>query len=465
MTRLREGQLAYQQGDFAGAARALRLACFGLLDEPELLAEGLVRLTLVQHAMSDVDGTLRTFTRLVEIEERFDAYRQAELEPKLREDLEALLLGLPPEAIAWSPTFQRIVDKRREAAEVERIAGLSDRERAQRLERQLAQEPDDRDSIAKLADLRLRSGRHREAADLAARALGLGPADPALDCLRAAALANDRANCEQALSTLSACPDLASDPDYARGGLSCQVELKRWADADQLAASLGDAARRDLQVVKLLRTVDRQVARLERRQTRAAESVASAPEQVVPEQVRPGEAKDSAPAGELETGTTADALPAVGRDVGPVTPRPPSLPPKATEPAPFVALLQRLAPADAQAARNARKLLEDSVDLGQVESALILATEVADRNPDRPEAQFLAAEIAYRASRWPTALTYFRRGGDPGDGRPDLLFYLAVSSYEAGYREAAEGFLARCLPKLPRNPLVTSYAGRILGAR
>lgn len=78
--------------------------------------------------------------------------------------------------------------------------------------------------------------------------------------------------------------------------------------------------------------------------------------------------------------------------------------------------------------------------------------------------QFLAGEIAYRASRWRDAVAYFRRGGDPGDERPVLLFYLSVALFESGEREAAAAALSRCLPKLEKTPLVESYREKILGA-
>jgi hypothetical protein len=88
---------------------------------------------------------------------------------------------------------------------------------------------------------------------------------------------------------------------------------------------------------------------------------------------------------------------------------------------------------------------------------------VADAHPELKEAQHLAAEGAYRISRWSDAAAYFRRGGDPGDGEPERLFYMAVAFYETGDRAGAAAALKRALPSLKRTPYVDAYAKKILG--
>ncbi|MCB1055328.1 MAG: tetratricopeptide repeat protein, partial [Acidobacteria bacterium] len=100
---------------------------------------------------------------------------------------------------------------------------------------------------------------------------------------------------------------------------------------------------------------------------------------------------------------------------------------------------------------------------GELDEAFSLATEVADAHPDSREAQFLAAEIAYRSSRWTEAAAYFRRGGDPGDEQPVLLFFKAVSLYESGDRAGAAQALKRSLPLIQRSDYVDRYAEEILG--
>jgi len=75
----------------------------------------------------------------------------------------------------------------------------------------------------------------------------------------------------------------------------------------------------------------------------------------------------------------------------------------------------------------------------------------------------VAGEAAYRNARWQDAVAYFRRAGDPGDSRPELLFYMAVAYYESGDRASAATVLRRSLPNLKRSEFVDSYTKKILG--
>jgi predicted Zn-dependent protease len=98
----------------------------------------------------------------------------------------------------------------------------------------------------------------------------------------------------------------------------------------------------------------------------------------------------------------------------------------------------------------------------ELEQPLAIAVAVADAHPTAVEAQHLAAEIAYRASRWPLAVTYFRRGGEP-TASPELMFYYAVALWESGDSDESARILDAALPRLPRSPFVDEYVARILG--
>jgi tetratricopeptide (TPR) repeat protein len=110
---LRDGAHAYDRGEFAAAARALRLACFGLLDEPKPLGACLARLALAQDKAADVEGFRETFTRLVEVEERFQGYSQADLPPEVRTALEQRLAArIPAPTLESSPQAFRALAKK-----------------------------------------------------------------------------------------------------------------------------------------------------------------------------------------------------------------------------------------------------------------------------------------------------------------------------------------------------------------
>jgi len=55
------------------------MACFGLLEEPPVLARCLTHLALAQASLGDGDAFLATFQRLLDLEQRFAAYTRAEL--------------------------------------------------------------------------------------------------------------------------------------------------------------------------------------------------------------------------------------------------------------------------------------------------------------------------------------------------------------------------------------------------
>jgi len=109
----RDGNLAYDRGDAGGAARTLRLACFGMLDEPKLLGACLARLALAQDKATDLDGFRETFVRLADVEERFQGYSQADLPAEVRAALEQKVAArIPAPTLESSPPVFRALVKR-----------------------------------------------------------------------------------------------------------------------------------------------------------------------------------------------------------------------------------------------------------------------------------------------------------------------------------------------------------------
>jgi hypothetical protein len=105
---LRDGTHAYDRGEYPAAARSLRLACFGMLDEPKALAACMARLALAQDKAADVTGFNETFVRLTETEDRFQAYSQADLPAEIRAALEQRVAARVPAAtLARSPAAFR----------------------------------------------------------------------------------------------------------------------------------------------------------------------------------------------------------------------------------------------------------------------------------------------------------------------------------------------------------------------
>lgn len=257
---MREGVQQYDLGDFASSVRTLRLACFGMLDEPLSLGSCLARLALAQDRTDDGDGFLETFRRLSEIEERFQGYTRSDLTPELRADLERRLAArVPAAALRSVPAFKALADRK--------------------------------------------------------------------------------------------------------------VETKP-----------------------------------------------------------PGASGSS-------------GQPVVSQPAGP---RP-------------------LSAEERDGMARVRKTLAGEAKVKDLRQAYDVARSVADAHPESVEAQHLAAEAAYRVSRWADAARYFQRGGEPPADQPELLFYMAVALYESGNAAKAAEVLKRSLPNLQRTPYVDAYAKKILG--
>lgn len=110
---LREGVLQYDRGDYPASAQTLRIACFGMLDEPKALAGCLARLALAQDRFDDAEGFQDTFRRLAEVEERFGGWTGAELPAEARAALEQRLIARIPAATLRSiAAFRPLADRK-----------------------------------------------------------------------------------------------------------------------------------------------------------------------------------------------------------------------------------------------------------------------------------------------------------------------------------------------------------------
>jgi len=130
---LRQGTFALERGEPDAAVRDLRLACFGFLDEPPLLAQCLVRLGLAQAGAGDDEGFRETFRRVVEIEERFGAYAAADVTPEERDAFETQIAArIPPRTLEYSSVFKRLAETPETAAGTDSAATEADRGRGER---------------------------------------------------------------------------------------------------------------------------------------------------------------------------------------------------------------------------------------------------------------------------------------------------------------------------------------------
>ena len=417
VSRLREGSVDLERGEYRRAAESLRIACFGLLEEEDLLAECLVSLALAAVGEGDLDAFETSFRRIVEAEQLVGLYTGAQIPPELLEKFELeVSRRVAAATLRDFVPLSHLVTKR----EDDRLAGLSPRHKRHEIARRQVEEPEELRWPLTLAQLEHDEDRPREALAAAAAVLELDPDHDQGRCIRGWALSRQQ-RCASAIAALESCAWI-DELDFAVGLLACHVELEQWQKAAAVRDELPDPWAATGRVSRLGKVIDRRLARAEKE----AEQVAGADE------IDDG--------GEPIIDEAEAALPGTGK-TGPVSEL-------------TAAEEKKLAAAESIAGRahSAQELRE----------AYRLISEVAAGHDDRRDIHFRAAEIAYRASRWQDAVRHFGIAGDPGDDEPHLLFYLAVSLYEEGDREQAAEVLRRCVDSLRRTPFVESYVDRIL---
>ena len=514
---MRDGVQAYDRGDYATAAKQLRLACFGVLDDPERLAGCLTRLGLAQAAAGNADAFRETFRRIVEIEARFGAYTKTDLPPEVRAAFEQrALAAVPASTLDAMPAWKALLGRKVEA----QIAQLPPRERRRQLEERLAKEPRSLPWNLMLVGLDLAEGKNAPALARAEATVALAPRDARVLCARGLARAAGN-RCGEAVADLETCSaagttgaaGLAGDgPRSATALLGCRVELGQWRQAEEQVRGLSPDLRKDRKIAALMQQVAKHpsppagagpAGAAAKSATPTTGATGSRPSTGSPATTGPtsttgathaaGSAGSPSSAGSAPSTRGAGAT-AAGEPMRPAAGSGPSIgtagqgqtavkPPPLTAggqgaaqpsstaavgsgaaavPSPLPRPLAPLSTAERESMARSERLLAATA-IPDLREALRLARELADAHPDSKEAQYLAGAAAYRNSRWPEAAAYFRRGGPPGDDHPELLFYMAVAFYEVGDQPGAASALKRSLPNLQKTPFVESYVKRILG--
>ncbi len=413
--RMESGVRAFEEGRWEQAAKLLRIACFGHLDEPVALAEGLIQLAIAEGTLGDEDAARRTFSRLVELQERFSAYGAARVPDPVRQQFETLVARLvPPETLRTMDGFQPIAER----ADVQRLATLPPAQRRTELETRLQAEPGESLWLVELAKLELEARRPQQALgwllQLPPAALEMPPAS----CLRQQA-ASESGSCDQIDLAQPFCRGVP--PPVVEFRLECLVEAARWQEASQVLQGLEPELR-----------ARRRIARLERRVRKNAGEAAAAPPATESSELGfpASEPAGTAPPPAAPTGEEHAAEPPIDERE-------------------LEALRQRLAASATSA--------ELSALMSEVES-------LADRHPGSRQARLLAAEIAYLQSDWPRALAHFRQAGELRHDEVDLAFYHAVALYESGDPAAAAEALRPVASQLERSSFVDAWVERILAA-
>jgi tetratricopeptide (TPR) repeat protein len=292
---LRRGQVQLDAGDHAQAAEYLRLACFGLLDEPSTLAECLIPLALAYDGMDRDEDFRAVFERVVEVEERFAGYSAANLTSSQRGAFEASVKRhLPETMLVRIAAFSHLVP-----TEEDRIAAMSGSERRRFFEQRAEAEPNDPRWPVELARMDLAEGRMRRAERHLQSALAAAPDDPTAN-LEMARLEVDDQQWSAAARHFEAsgiATDTASD---AAAYLRALEESDRLEDIVALSLELGPDIAADPGVAAI---VDRSTAELERRE---AEAQARAEEEALAAAAAAAAAAEALTEGETEVAIDED---------------------------------------------------------------------------------------------------------------------------------------------------------------
>lgn len=398
VSRLQEGRVALQTGRTAEAADLLRIACFGLLDNPPLLSEGIVWLGLAQERQgrtADVDATLRRF---LEAEKRFGGYDRIVLPADARKEFDGILSRrLPQEVLLSMPSLVRLVE-----TEEQKLARMPPAERARALAAKAKAEPANARWPLEQGRLALGQGQAKDAVRFAGQAVALDPSSVEALQLRARAL-TARRNYPEALADLAALPPGTVDSDPAlRADLFVGLAAgKRWDEAREAARGLPEEQLARADVTAALGKMPRE----------------KAAEPATPEAAAEAPAAAAAPAAPVAPLPTVEEVRASVREL--------------------------LAAGNAPAARN------------------VAAGAVAAR-PDDRDLRRLLVEAACMAKDWKLVaaeaklLEPFRAGEEPS------MFYAAVGYFETGRKEEAKPLMERARPGIAATPFVNYYAERIL---
>ncbi|HEX2254281.1 MAG TPA: hypothetical protein VHQ65_13500, partial [Thermoanaerobaculia bacterium] len=248
---LSQGTLALQRGAHAEAERDLRLAAFGMLEEPPLLVATLARLALAQQPLDRGPQLDETLERLLTVERRFAVWDQAPLPEGTRRSVAELLLARVPEASLLAiPAFQPLAEQKL----VRRLEAMKPAERRRALAAEIARAPDSPRLQVLLGEEELAAGELPSASSRASRALAAGGLDAPLEtrarCLRGAALAR-AGGCAAAVADLERCPDARRQVEPARDLLACRLQLGQWSEAQALAAALPPEVARNRALARL----------------------------------------------------------------------------------------------------------------------------------------------------------------------------------------------------------------------
>lgn len=423
--QLRAGKSDRAAGKLVEAADELRIAAFGFLDRPPLLADALVNLALAQSALGYA-ALPQTLDRFLEVERRFAAYVPAEIDRQTRTAFESLLLKSEPRStLAAIPSLLPLT-----RSDAQKVSHLPVEKRAAAYEEGSRRAPSDVEWPLAAATDAANRGLDDDAIRWSRRALNVDKENDAARAVLAHALTR-RSECREVLSQISrlSAEALKQHPELAGDQFVCLMAEKRWSDAETAVAKLPDAVRQRADVARAMQTLSSRKP--------AETQKADAPR---------------TPATAMTSGSTE-----VARAPSP-NPAPPTT---QTQPVSQPAVQKQPANASrtAQALASSRSL----VRAGRFGEAVQVLQPAVAADPSNRPLRLALLEAATLAHDWHTAIAQVSPTTPFAAGEEASMFYAAAALYENGRREEAQPLIERARPRLNSTAMIDYYYQVIVG--
>ena len=236
---LEEGKSKLQGQDWIHATETLRIACFGMLEEPEFLVECLVWLSVAERESNEEEAYLKTFGRILRLEGQFSAYSKAPLADSLRQNFQKTALRRVPRAVLdSSPSFSSWIPvppaQPEETAQGEKPMKVSAERRM--LRRRIKKEPENPNLVIRLARLEIENGHEDRGETLLGDLLVVMPSEEGF-CLRGSLYVRSK-RWKQAADDLERCSAVTEDPSLTMAMVEAKMEVGELAVAEAMAMLL-----------------------------------------------------------------------------------------------------------------------------------------------------------------------------------------------------------------------------------
>lgn len=468
-------------GQFGEAVAKLRLACFGMLEKPKVLAPCLGRLLVAQEAAGASDDEIETTVdRLLEVERRLKGWSEPDSRFVVSDDIRRRVESLfgrfgTEESLARVPGLGDVVLQK----QMMRVAEMPRDARRRELNLLVQRQAGIPIWHVMSAELALEEGDPRAAAAAAREILDTFDGNAGARCvLGRARAAQDQ--CDAAVvDDLGVCPvDHSQRGEIDLALLGCLVAAERWSEADTVWRRMPVEARNQRPIRRQRRQIEKGLEhQAQGGAAGAAASLMDAATDEMPNEVAE-DATDEVTDEVTDRGSAATASEASPerrpqrRPMGaPVYAPPPGVEEEdSLVESPSVGLAPSPAPSSASPAEFGDLPNDDQETLLRVRDALAAekrhlyadlwspVRKVAKRHDDSAVAQRLAGSLAFRLGRWKDAIRFLRRDESLAASRPQLQVELAVALLYQGKNEEARQAFETCRPLLASSAWVEFWS-------